>query len=117
MSYRIITHDGKAHMDELLGTALLALYIGEEPETIKRIDSQIASETVKAGNIPENTYYVDCGLIFDKEKKLFDHHQDRELDCSALLIFDEYFNHLHGTELHDYIKLVSKRASCSFLQH
>jgi Uncharacterised protein family (UPF0160) len=108
MPYTIITHDGKAHMDELLGIALLALYIGEEPETIKRMDPQMASKLVASGDIPENTWFIDCGLIYDRERKLFDHHQNRELDCAALLIFNEYFKHLHDTELHDYIKLVSK---------
>lgn len=108
MSYTIITHDGKAHMDELLGAALLALYIGEEPEIIKRMDPQMASKVVAAGDLPKDTWFIDCGLVHDKERKLFDHHQDRDLDCAAMLIFNEYFSNLHGTELHDYVKLVSK---------
>ena len=108
MAYTIITHDGKAHMDELLGSALLALHLGEEPESITRMDPQEASILVAGNKIPENTWVIDCGLVHDKEKHLFDHHQNRDLDCSALLIFDEYFRHLHDTELHDYIKLVSK---------
>lgn len=108
MSYTIITHDGKAHMDELLGTALLSLYLGEEPDTIKRMDPQMASEMVARGDIPEDTWFIDCGLVYNKDKRLFDHHQDRELECSAMLIFNDFFPHLEDTELHDYIKLVSK---------
>lgn len=108
MEYTVITHDGKAHMDELLGIALLALYLGKEPETIIRMDAQKASKKVEEGDIPENTYFIDCGLRYDREKKLFDHHQNRDLDCSALMIFNEFFPHIHGTELHDYVKLVSK---------
>ncbi len=108
MSYTIITHDGKAHMDELLGSALLALHIGKEPEKIERINSQDAANIVASGNISEDTYFIDCGLVLDSEKGLFDHHQDRDLDSAVLLLFDKYFSHMKDTELHDYIKLVSK---------
>lgn len=108
MAYTIITHDGKAHLDELLGTALLALHMGAEPREIIRMDAQKASKMVEEGNIPENSWFVDCGMRFEPDKKFFDHHQDRELDCAALLVFDHFFKHLQGTELHEYIQLVSK---------
>lgn len=108
MSYTIITHDGKAHMDELLGSALLALHLGEVPEKIERINAQEAAELVITGEIPENTYFIDCGLVLDSERGLFDHHQNRDLDSAVLLIFDKYFSHMKNTELHEYIKLVSK---------
>lgn len=108
MSYKIITHNGKAHMDELLGSALLALHIGEEPVSYLRMDSQEAAELVEEGNLPEDTYFIDCGLIFDSNRKLYDHHQDGELDSTALLLFDELFPHLHDTDLHKYMVLVSK---------
>lgn len=108
MTYRIITHDGKAHMDELLGSAILALHMGEMPEEIVRMNAQEASEKVDRGDLPENTWFVDCGLQYDRERKLYDHHQDRELDCSALLLFNDFFSNLEDTELHEYVKLVSK---------
>jgi uncharacterized protein UPF0160 len=108
MSYKIITHDGKAHMDELLGSALLALHLGENPEKIERINAQEAADLVASGKLPEDTYFIDCGLVLDSERGLFDHHQDRDLDSSVLLIFNKYFSHMKDTELHDYIKLVSK---------
>ena len=108
MSYTIIIHDGKAHMDELLGSALLALHLGEVPEKIERLNTQEAADLVSSGTIPENTYLIDCGLVFDSEKKLFDHHQDRELDSAALLVFNKFFSYLENTNLHDYIKLVSR---------
>ncbi len=108
MSYNIITHDGKAHMDELLGSALLAIHLNEIPEKIERINPQEASELVEADKRPENTYFIDCGLALDSKKGLFDHHQDRNLDSSVLLIFNTYFSHMENTELHDYIKLVSR---------
>ncbi len=108
MSYNIITHNGKAHMDELLGSALLALHLGEPPEKIERMDAGDAANLISDGTIPKNTYFVDCGLVLDSEKGLFDHHQDRYLDSAVLLIFNKYFSHMENTELHDYIKLVSK---------
>jgi len=108
MSYKIITHNGKAHMDELLGSALLAIHLGTIPEKIERMNPQEAAELVSADKIPDNTYFIDCGLVLDSKKGLFDHHQDRDMDSAVLLIFNEYFSHMKGTELHDYITLVSK---------
>lgn len=108
MSYKIITHNGKAHMDELLGSALLALHLEEIPENIERMDSQEAADLVAEGKTPQDTYFIDCGLVLDRERGLFDHHQDRDLDSAVLLIFNEFFSYMKGTELHDYIKLVSK---------
>ncbi len=95
-------------MDELLGSALLALHLKEIPETIERINPQEAADLVSSDNIPDNTYFIDCGLVLDSKKGLFDHHQDRDLDSAVLLIFNEYFSHMKDTELHNYIKLVSK---------
>ncbi len=95
-------------MDELLGSALLALHLGEAPKQLDRIPPQEAADRVASGEIPENTYFIDCGLVLDEERGLFDHHQDRSLDSAALLIFNEYFPSMKNTELHDYIKLVSK---------
>ena len=108
MSYRIITHNGKAHMDELLASALLAIHLGEEPESIERIESHEAAELVRSSEIPEDSWLLDCGMELAPARNLFDHHQDRELDSAALLIFNEFFSELEGTDLHEYIKLVSK---------
>jgi len=108
MSYNIITHNGKAHMDELLGSALLAIHLGSIPKKIERMNPQEAAELVSADKIPEDTYFIDCGLVLDSKKGLFDHHQNRNMDSAVLLVFNEYFSHMKGTELHDYIKLVSK---------
>ncbi len=108
MPFKIITHNGKAHIDEILGSALLALHLCEVPETIERISPQDVARMVENDEIPENTYVIDAGLVFDSKKRLFDHHQDGNLPSAALLIFNEYFSHLEGTGLHDYVKLVSR---------
>lgn len=107
MSYKIITHNGKAHMDELLGIALLAYHKGELPTEIERIHPDEAAEIIKVGNVDNSTYFVDCGLQFTPEKHIFDHHHVKELGCAALLIFEHYFSSLLDTKLHDYVKLVS----------
>ncbi len=108
MSYKIITHNGKAHMDELLASALLSLHLGEDPAGIERIESRDAAQMVIDGPLSEDTYFIDCGIVYDSGKKLYDHHQDRELDSAALLIFNEFFPHLADTDLHKFMKLVSQ---------
>jgi hypothetical protein len=108
MPFKIITHNGKAHIDEVLGSALLAVHLHEVPETVERISALDVARMVEKNEIPENTYIIDAGLVFDSKKRLFDHHQDGNLPSSALLIFNEFFSHLEGTELHDYVKLVSR---------
>ncbi len=108
MPYKIVTHDGKAHMDEVLGAALLALHLEEMPETLERIDAKDAEKIVSSDIVPDDTYFIDCGLVRDSERGLYDHHQDRALDSSALQIFDEFFPHLKDTDFHEFIKLVSR---------
>lgn len=108
MSYSIITHDGKAHLDELLSCALLSLYKGEPPQGIERVPSQDAAERVDRGTLPPDTFVLDCGMRFDPDKNLFDHHQDKESDSTALLVLNHFFPGQEGTELHDYVTLVSR---------
>lgn len=94
-------------MDELLGIALLAHYKQELPEEIIRIHPDEAAILVNDNNYDENSYFIDCGLELNPDKNLFDHHHSKDLGCSALLIFEHFFPTLLGTNLHDYIKLVS----------
>ena len=108
MPYKIITHDGKAHMDELLASALIALHLNEEPVQIDRIDSQEVAKMVSEGRFSDDTYFIDCGMVYDSKRKLYDHHQDKDCDSAALLIFNEFFPHLKDSDLHRYIELVSK---------
>ncbi|MDC7222625.1 MAG: MYG1 family protein, partial [Spirochaetales bacterium] len=108
MSYKIVIHSGKAHMDELLASALLRLHRGEPPEEVERIFPEEAAKRVREGHTGGNTYYLDCGLGYDPEKNLFDHHQDRELDSAAFLVLKHFFPHLKGTDLYRYIELISR---------
>ncbi len=107
MSYKVITHNGKAHMDELLGIALLSVYKKCLPEEITRVHPERAAEMVHNKELDVDLYYIDCGLKFDIEYNLFDHHHSGEIGCSALLLFEHLFpTHLH-TKFYEYIKLVS----------
>lgn len=108
MSFKVITHNGKAHMDELLAIVLLSIYNNELPTEIKRINPEEAAELVKYGNKLKETYFIDCGLKYDPDDKVFDHHHSKEIGCSALLVFDYLFKDLRSTTLHKYIQLVSK---------
>ncbi len=108
MAYHIIIHGGKAHIDELLASALLRLHKGEAPATVERLFSDEAARRVREGETGEETYFLDCGLAYDPSRNLFDHHQSRDLDSTALLVLDHFFPDQRGTELHDYIRLVSR---------
>lgn len=107
MSYRVVTHNGKPHLDEIIGITLLSIYKNELPTEIIRIHPEDAAKMVKNGETAPDIYFIDCGLQLDTDKQLFDHHQSKELGCSALLIFEHYFPELKDTKLHSFINLVS----------
>lgn len=108
MAYTVITHSGKAHLDEVLAISALAVHRGEAPAEIQRMNSNDAAELVASGKIPPNCWVIDCGLEFNPERRLFDHHQDRNLPSAALMLFDHLFPELKETDLHNYFELVSK---------
>lgn len=103
--YKVITHNGKAHMDELLAIALLSIHNKELPTEIIRIHPNEAIELISENS--KDTYFIDCGLQFNPDKGHFDHHQSKDMPCAALLVFETYFKDLFNSKLHDYIKLVS----------
>ena len=109
MGYTVITHSGKAHIDEVLAIAALAVSRkGELPSEILRMNSNEAAEMVESGRVPPNCWVIDCGLQFNPERHLFDHHQDGTLPSAALMIFTHFFPELEGSDLHSYFKLVSR---------
>ncbi|MGL1891783.1 MAG: MYG1 family protein [Spirochaetaceae bacterium] len=107
MAYNIITHSGKAHMDELIGITLIAIHRDEMPTEIIRVETDKAIECYDSRDNSIDHYLVDCGLLLEPENFKFDHHQSKDLGCAAILIFDHYFPHLENSSLHEYIKLVS----------
>lgn len=95
-------------MDELLAASLLRLHKKEAPAEVERVFSDDAAQRVRDGITGPDIYYLDCGLGFDPEKNLFDHHQDRELDSAACLVWDTFFSDKKNTDLDDYIRLISR---------
>lgn len=75
---KIITHDGLYHADELVAIALLKRTFG-------------IVEIIRARNIAQEdiddpeTFLVDVGKMYD-EISNFDHHQDKNLEASNMLI-------------------------------
>ena len=99
MAYTVITHAGKAHLDEVLAISALAVHHGEAPSEIQRMNSNDAAELVASGKVAANCWVLDCGLEFNPEGRLFDHHQDRDLPSAALMVFNHLFPELKDTDL------------------
>jgi len=81
---KVITHGGQFHADELLAIGIIRLIL----PNIK---------VVRKFKITPNEYndptilVIDVGRFYDPEKGLFDHHQDRSLMASNLLVLDAYY--------------------------
>lgn len=106
--YTVITHNGKAHIDEVMGIALLVYKLGCLPHEIIRIHPDEAVEWIKRGQLGPKTYYIDCGLDFSPEKNIFDHHHSKDLESSAFLVFNHFFKDLSQSTLAEYISILSK---------
>lgn len=106
--YTVITHNGKAHIDEVMGIALLVNKMGCLPHEIIRIHPDEAVEWINRGQLGATTYYIDCGFRFEPENNIFDHHHEKDLESSAYLIFNHFYEELLGTKLSDYISILSK---------
>lgn len=108
MSYIVITHAGRAHIDEILAAAVLAVHRREYPLEIRRLDSKVVEKMVLNGMVSENSWVIDCGLVHHPERRLFDHHQNGASPSSALMMLNHLFPELEGTDLHRYFELVSR---------
>ncbi len=95
-------------MDEVLASALLWIHKGEAPGEILRIPPRDAAVMVQEGKYSENDWFLDCGMAYDPEKHLFDHHHNSDLGSAARLVFEHFFPHLEQSELGEYINLVSR---------
>lgn len=108
MPYSVITHSGKAHIDEIMAIAVLAVFKGENPSAVHRLSAEELMPLLESGEPPPDTWIIDCGLIHDPPRRLFDHHQDRELPSAALLMLRHYFPELLDTDLGKHFALISK---------
>lgn len=64
---RIVTHNGKFHVDDLMAVATLQLFYGAENTEVVRSRDPHVWET--------GDYVLDVGGVYDPETKRFDHHQ------------------------------------------
>ena len=106
MSYGVITHSGKAHIDEILAIATLAVFKNEAPDKILRLlETEIQAAIDKEDG---ELWVIDCGLRYDPEKRFFDHHHDGNLESAAQLVFHHCFPELEDSSLGEYFRLVSQ---------
>ena len=87
-------HGGRAHVDELLASAL---FISYNPE-IKRVIREVPT---KGAVKPCNEVWLDCGGKYDPEGGYFDHHQQEkavEDQCAFSLVL-KHFSGLSDREL------------------
>jgi len=80
---KIITHPGVFHADETVAIAIL-----------KQVFSEVEIEktykpTPESLENPE-IFVLDIGGVYNPEKNNFDHHQDKELGASNLLVFRNF---------------------------
>lgn len=79
---KVIVHPGRFHLDEVVAVSLLKLECEKNSE---ELFLRRALPTAEELNNPE-IWVVDIGGIYDPAFKNFDHHQDRSLECAAVLV-------------------------------
>ena len=89
---KIITHGGQFHADEVLACATLRLINSQLPIERKFKISPIEYED-------PTILIIDIGRYYNPKKGLFDHHQDKELHASNLLILDYFYKELGAAYL------------------
>lgn len=98
---KIITHNGQFHADEIFACALLQCLFGDQIPVERTRD-------ISAEDIDDPTVWVlDVARMYDRDKKVFDHHQDESLFATNMIVLyylhelghvnDSLFNRLHDT--------------------
>ena len=86
--WKIITHDGQFHCDEVLAIALIFETLGNVPvERTRTISEQDRNDP--------DVWIIDVGGEYDPSRGLFDHHPDSKLPASCVLIL----NHLYEKDV------------------
>jgi len=84
---QVITHAGQFHADEILAVGVMRL-IQPGIKVVRKF-----KVTPTEYNDPL-TVIIDLGRFFAPEKNLFDHHQDKSLPASNLLVLDTFYEAL-----------------------
>lgn len=78
----IITHNGIFHADEVFAIATLIKWGMDDGAVILRTrDMKVISHHIN------KAYIVDVGGEYDVNRKMFDHHHDKEIEASNMLLF------------------------------
>ena len=93
MVKRIITHDGIFHPDEVFAIALVHEFYGVVGFTRDRFVH------FKEFNDP-TVMVLDQGLKYEPQKLNFDHHQDKKLPATVMLVLNELFKQSLMTKEH-----------------
>ena len=81
---KIITHAGQAHVDDLMATAiLLTKFPDVEVHRVSSVSERDLNDPM--------TIVVDIGNEYNPSRNNFDHHHDRNLPCSLVLILQQFF--------------------------
>lgn len=81
--YKIITHSGKFHPDEVTATSIIKIIFRLSNINVDVIRTRDKSIINNKQNNPLTTFIIDVGGVYDPDKNMFDHHQ---LNCN------EFFN-------------------------
>jgi hypothetical protein len=82
MEHKIITHDGKAHQDDFLGTCVCIFKLNA-PAFRKKFTSEELSDP--------SCWILDQGRSFESELHNFDHHQLEEEICAFTMVLDHFY--------------------------
>lgn len=106
LEYKVVTHNGKAHIDEIVAISLLSIHFGSLPTRIKRVNHELAAKMVNKGILSKHIFYIDCGMDFNIKHNIYDHHQD-DISSSAKLIFDTFFPEYKDSDFNSFINTLS----------
>jgi len=97
MVKKIVTHVNPRHLDDTLAVALLAYKYPEAQ--IEYIHPQNDKEKIEKYLNDSSIICVDIGGKYNPKFKNYDHHQDKNVECSLVLILKHEF-----PELYEFIK-------------
>jgi len=83
---KIVTHNGKFHLDEVMAVAILFMYVhnNKDWEIVRTRDPKIIDDAKK----DSATWLLDLGLTYEMWDKNLDHHQNENLPSTQVLVTD-----------------------------
>jgi uncharacterized UPF0160 family protein len=101
---KIITHNGVFHADEVMAISLLKFFTESEVNQYEIVRTRSNSLIAEAMN-DRFTYVIDVGGHYAPSSHIFDHHQDKNLHSSNVLVAQYlHDNGVIPTGFHDYLQ-------------